>query len=106
MVKYLDNNSGFKQWNALHKTKSKSSGFWWWLLIFLLSWWILGLFVKPSTNTQNEHQQTVGIEASNVAISKIDSEKISLNTQGLRISNIELYLLSFYQVNNYCYFHY
>ena len=89
MVKYLDNNSGFNQWNSLHQQKSKSFNFWWWLLVFLLSWWLIGLFFQPSKN-QTETQSVVGVESSSAPISKIDSDKISLDTQGLRISNIEL----------------
>ena len=89
MVKYLDTNSGFNQWNAMQKQKSKSFGFWWWLLVFLLSWWLIGLFVQPTKN-QTETQQIVGVESSEAQISKIDSDKISLDVQGLRISDIEL----------------
>ena len=89
MVKYLDTNSGFNQWNAMQKQKSKSFGFWWWLLVFLLSWWLIGLFVQPTKN-QTETQQIVGVESSEAQKSKIDSDKISLDVQGLRISDIEL----------------
>ena len=88
MVQYLDTNSGFNQWNA-NKQQPKKRGFLSWLLMFLLAWWVVGLLF-PQKNTVTENVQPVDIEKSNVAVNKIDSEKISADVQGLRISNIEL----------------
>lgn len=91
MVKYLDNNSGFNQWNSMQtqKKQSKSLGFWGWLLLFLLAWWVMGLFIQPK-NIENQSQQNVNIESSNLEPKNIDSDKISLDVRGLRISNISL----------------
>jgi len=91
MVKYLDNNNGFNQWaNAHAKSKSsKSIGFWGWLALFFLSWWIVGTFFQ-SKKVQNEVVQPVAIEISNLNSEKIDSDKISFDVTGLRISNVAL----------------
>ena len=91
MVKYLDNNSGFNQWNAMQsqKKQSKSFGFFGWLMIFFIAWWLVGLFVKPK-NQLNENIQPVSIEQSTLQSRKIDSDKISLDVKGLRISNVSL----------------
>lgn len=88
MVKYLDNNSGFNQWNA-NKTQQKKPGFFSWLLMFLLAWWVVGLLF-PQKNAGTETVQPVAIEKSTVAVNKIDSEKLLADVQGLRISNIAL----------------
>lgn len=92
MVKYLDNNSGFNQWNATRAQQAKSGrsiGFWGWLILFLLSWWIIGTFFQ-SKKVQNEIQQPVNIEVSNLNSVKQDSDKISFDVTGLRISNVAL----------------
>ena len=91
MVRYLDNNSGFGQWNNLHSApkKSKSFGFFAWVILFLLAWWVLGLFA-PRQQTQIVQTKTVDIEKSTAISRTIDSEKISLKNQGLRISNVVL----------------
>ena len=92
MVKYLDNNSGFNQWNAAHAQQAKSGrsiGFWGWLVLFLLSWWIIGTFFQ-SKKVQNEIQQPVNIEISNLSAVKQNSDKISFDVTVLRISNVAL----------------
>lgn len=92
MVQYLDNNSGFNSWNAMRQTqkKSKSSiGFWGWLALFLIAWWAIGALFQ-SKKAQIETPQPVVIETSVLESEKIDSDKISVAVQGLRISNIAL----------------
>lgn len=91
MVTYLDNNSGFNQWKANQATKktSKSFGFWGWLLLFFLAWWLIGTFFQ-SKNVQTAVQQPINLEVSTLNSDKIDSEKISFDVTGLRISNIAL----------------
>ena len=92
MVQYLDNNSGFQSWNSMrvNQKKSKSSiGFWGWMVLFLLSWWVIGTFVQ-SKNAQNAIQQPIVIEASVLEKNQIDSDKISIDVRGLRISNVAL----------------
>lgn len=91
MVKYLDNNSGFNQWNAMNanKARQKKPGFLSWILMFLLAWWLVGLLF-PQKNTATEPLQPIAIEQSSAAVRKIDSDKISIGVQGLRIANISL----------------
>jgi len=90
MVQYLDNNSGFNQWNLMNANKQqKKSGFFKWILMFLLAWWVVGLLF-PQKNVSTETTQPIVIEKSTGVVNKIDSEKISADVQGLRISNISL----------------
>ena len=91
MVKYLDNNSGFNQWMSQQPQKKPSrwSGFFWWLLLFLLAWWIMGAWFKPQ-NTEISVSEPVTVEQSSVAKQSIDNDDISMEVQGLRISNISL----------------
>lgn len=96
MVKYLDNNnSGFNSWmsskNSNNK-KSKLSGFLSWVAIFLLVWWAFGTWFAPKKESVVDTKEPVVIttKASNVPAHKIASEKIDINVQGLRISDITL----------------
>ena len=91
MVQYIDNNSGFNQWNGLQakQKKSKSFGFFAWLILFLIAWWVLGLFM-PRQQTQVAQTAPVAIENSTALSRTVDSDKISLKTQGVRISNVVL----------------
>ena len=91
MVQYLDKNSGFNQWNSMNanKTQQKKPGFFSWLLMFLLAWWVIGLLF-PQKNVSVEAVQPIAIEKSSVNVNKIDSDKVSADVQGLRISRISL----------------
>lgn len=92
MVKYLDNNSGFNQWMSSQQSQRKTSrfgSFFWWMILFLFAWWIMGAWFKPQ-NTEVVATQPVTIEQSNVTKQNINSDEISLDVQGLRISNIIL----------------
>ena len=91
MVKYLDNNNGFNQWNAMHpgKKQPKSMGFFGWVVTIFLAWWVVGLFVKPK-NINTENVAPVTIEKSSAVTNTVSADKISANVQGLRISNISL----------------
>lgn len=92
MVKYLDNNSGFAQWNSMRAEKkpSKISGFFWWVILFLLAWWIMGAWFKPQNVVIENNQPAVTIEQSNVVKRNIPAKEISFDVYGLRISNISL----------------
>lgn len=92
MVKYLDNNSGFAQWNAMRTEKkpSKFFGFFWWLLLFLFAWWIMGAWFKPKDVVVENNQPVVTVEQSNVAKRNVPAKEISFDVQGLRISNVSL----------------
>ena len=91
MVKYLDNNSGFNGWNAMRNEKKsgKSFGFFGWLAVFFIAWWAIGVLFQPK-NQKVDVQNNIVVEQSNLDAKKIDSEKISLDVTGLRISNIAL----------------
>ncbi len=95
MVRYLDNNSGFKQWNANKEvnksSKSKIGSFFWWVLLFFASWWLIGSWMAPkNTEYKVSDEKTVIEDLSSVPTSEISSEDISAEIQGLRISNINL----------------
>ena len=52
MVQYMDNQSGFNQWNQMNAKKpSRFGGFWLWMFLFLFAWWIMGTWFKPQ-NTE------------------------------------------------------
>ncbi len=91
MVQYLNNNSGFNQWNATqsNKQKPKSMGIFGWFVTIFLAWWVIGLFIQPKKTT-NANTQPITIEKSSVEKKVIDSDKVSVDIQGLRISNILL----------------
>ena len=98
MVQYLNNNanSGFNAWMAAQQNagaprKTKFGTFLWWTFLFLVAWWIVGLFMSPQQpqNTASL-EPTVSVDISNVPMNKIDSNDISFNVAGLRISKIDL----------------
>lgn len=95
MVKYIDNNSGFRQWNAARDAsapKSRLAGILWWIILFLASWWLLSWWMTPAQNTKTD-AASADIEhadLSAVPVSEIRSDDITADIQGLRISNIEL----------------
>lgn len=90
MVQYLDNNSGFNQWNSANKTtSSKKKNLLNWVLMFLLAWWVAGsLFPKRKVTISESH--LIPVEKSSASITQIDSDKLSADVQGLRIFNIAL----------------
>lgn len=94
MVKYLDNNSGFRQWNATQSAapkKSWFSSFLWWFAIFIACWWMVGVFMRPAQKDADNTTSTAPVvDLSAVPVSEVASDKIKFNIQGLRISNIEL----------------
>ena len=92
MVQYLDNNSGFNSWNSMRANQKKSKspiGFWGWCILFFLAWWIVGTFVQ-SKKVQIASQQPIVLETSVLESNQIDSDKISIDVRGLRISNVAL----------------
>ena len=91
MVQYLNNNSGFNQWNAMQSqnAKPKRFSFWSWLFVFLLAWWVVSLFM-PKNNVPVETPKFADIEKTSLVSKKVDSNKISFDVQGLRLTNIAL----------------
>ncbi len=56
MVKFLDKNSGFNQWNANNSAAGKKprfSGVLWWIILFLISWWLVSIWFGPKKNVDN-----------------------------------------------------
>ncbi len=93
MVQYLDNNSGFNQWNANRQATTKRSafsGFLWWTLLFFAAWWLMGAWMSPRQNVVAETATDAVVDLSAVPVSTIKSENIAANVQGLRINNIAL----------------
>ncbi|MBR3511148.1 MAG: membrane protein insertase YidC [Alphaproteobacteria bacterium] len=91
MVKYLNNNSGFNQWQSMqaNKGKQKTFGLWWWIITFLFAWWIMGIWFKPQ-NTEIKEVEPISVEQSNATKRNLVNEDISFDVQGLRISNVSL----------------
>lgn len=99
MVKYMDNNSGFNQWVANKqkstttdtKKTSRLSGFLWWLVIFMAAWWLFSWWTTPKQAEQINTAEVASIEdVSNLPTTNVNSDKISAQVQGLRISSIQL----------------
>ena len=92
MVQYMDNNSGFAQWNANKNAKAEKSsigGFMRWFLIFIAVWWMLGILLAPKAPTTVVESAPV-IDLSAVPTTVIENDDIAVTVQGLRISNIAL----------------
>ena len=93
MVQYMNNNSGFNQWNANRNAATKKSGFsgfLWWLLVFMAAWWMVGSVMAPKQPVADVAIETNIIDMSSVPTQTIKSDKVSANVQGLRISDILL----------------
>ena len=92
MVKYLDNNSGFKQWAAARDANApKRRGGWiWWFVIFMAIWWATTIFIGRNNEAAQTADTFVAEDASNVATSEIASDKISATVRGLRVSDVVL----------------
>ena len=95
MVKYMDNNSGFRQWNAARdatQPKSRWGGILWWFILFLASWWLLSWWLAPTTPATSDTNSaaTEHADLTNVPVYEIKSDNLTADVQGLRISNIEL----------------
>ena len=97
MVKYLDNNSGFRQWNANRAAsasdnkRSRFTSFLWWVVVVMAAWWFISLMISPRSDNNNVTTDTESvIDISRVPKSNIKSDKISADIQGIRISNIAL----------------
>ena len=90
MVQYMDNQSGFNQWNQMNAKKpSRFSGFLWWLFLFFFAWWIMGVWFKPQ-NTEIKEVAPITVEQSNATKRNRANEDVSFDVQGLRISNVAL----------------
>ena len=93
MVKYLDNNSGFNQWNANRNATAKQSGFsgfLWWCILFLAAWWAIGAIMSPKQTTTDVVENIPSVDISSVPAGSVSSDKITASVQGLRISDVQL----------------
>ncbi len=94
MVKYMNNNSGFAQWNANQNAAKKQSAFGgvlWWIILFLASWWLLGTWMAPKTPAAESNMNTPVVESVlDMPAVTIDSNDIAAQMRGLRISNVDL----------------
>ena len=94
MVKYMNNNSGFQQWNAARDNKAKKSrlgGILWWIILFLASWWLISWWMAPQqADAPTDAANVAELDLSAVPVSEIVSDNITADVQGLCISNIEL----------------
>jgi YidC/Oxa1 family membrane protein insertase len=90
MVQYMNNNSGFNQWNANKNATTKKSGFFWWFLVFLTAWWLIGTVNSSKQVVQPTEENTTVLDLSAVPQSTIASDDMTATVQGLRISNIKL----------------
>lgn len=93
MVKYMNNNSGFNQWNAAKNANAKKpgfSGFLWWTLLFLIAWWAIGAIMSPRQQTNVVTENVSVVDVSGVPTSDVKSDKVSATVQGLRISDVAL----------------
>lgn len=99
MVRYLDNNSGFAQWNANKNAAAKSDaqkkspfgGFLWWVILFVASFWLINSWLAPKTTTPAATNDTTLYEdISAVPATDVKSDKISATVRGLRVYDIKL----------------
>ena len=94
MVRYMNNNSGFQQWNAAREANTKKSrvgGILWWFILFLAAWWLMSWWMAPQ-NTQTDAGETKleFVDISDVPASEIKSDNLTATVQGLRISDVKL----------------
>ena len=83
MVKYLDNNSGFAQWNANKNATAKKStfgGFLWWFILLFAAMWAFGAFKAPKTETPTTESDVV-VDLSAVPTHDVASEKLNATVQ-------------------------
>lgn len=94
MVKYLNNaGSGFNAWRTAQNSKQKKSalgGFMWWLIILLAVWWVISAVITGRKTDAPVAAPTPVIDVSNVALTQIKSDDVTIDVRGLRISNIRL----------------
>lgn len=97
MVKYLDNNSGFRQWNANRASvadaskKSRFTSFLWWFAIIIAAWWMVTTLMAPrNNNVASDTVTDTVVDLTNVPSSTVASDKVSATVQGIRVSDIAL----------------
>lgn len=93
MVRFLDNNSGFAQWNAnkqAAKTKGGLGRVLWWVLIFLISWWLVSIWSGPRQQGTVHDSPAPVEDVSMVPVHSIADDQIRADVQGLGIYNIQL----------------
>lgn len=93
MVQYMNNNSGFNQWNANKNAQTKKggfSGFLWWMLMFFIAWWAVGVIMSPKQPANNTVVEDKVIDLSAVPVTEISSDFLKTSVQGLRISDTKL----------------
>jgi len=97
MVRYLDNNSGFRQWNAnragqsTDTKKSRFTSFLWWFAVIIAAWWLVTTLMAPrQDNTAATADSEPVIDVSRVPTTTVTSDQISATVQGIRISDMSL----------------
>lgn len=93
MVKFLDKNSGFNQWNANNSAAGKKprfSGVLWWIILFLISWWLVSIWFGPKKNVDNVPAPAPVADLSAVPAFDTATDNITARIQGLRINQIQL----------------
>ena len=80
--------------NTARKTDGKKSwfsSFLWWFVIFTAAWWMIGVFMRPTTkSTDVETSAPAAIDVSAVPVQNIASQKVSYDVRGLRVNNFML----------------
>ncbi|MDE6477761.1 MAG: membrane protein insertase YidC [Alphaproteobacteria bacterium] len=93
MVKFLDKNSGFNQWNANNSAavkKPRFSGVLWWIILFLISWWLVSVWFGPKKHTDVVATPAPAVDMSAVPSFNESTDVIDARVQGLRINRIQL----------------
>lgn len=95
MVKFLDNNSGFAQWNANRKSpmsrRSRIGGALWWMIIFLISWWLVSIWSGPRQKAAVPSAPTPIEDISHVPVTRVGDAVMTADVRGLGINNIALH---------------
>ena len=93
MVQYMDNNSGFNQWNANRNATAKKGGFSSfirWMVIFFIAWWLVGLIASPKQKAQTSATEVTSVDVSSVPVTTVQTDSLSASVQGLRVSDVKL----------------
>lgn len=93
MVQYMDNASGFNQWNANRNATAKKgvlSSFLWWLILFFCAWWAVGMIAGGRQQPLQNVEDTSVVDMSGVPVTSVTSDLLTTSVQGLRISDIKL----------------
>ena len=94
MVQYLNNNSGFNQWNSMRQQQNTSGnkklGLFWWILLFLFAWWAVGSWFQPKKQADVVTNVAPVEKVTKVSAKNISSDKISFNLSSYKIKSSNL----------------